>query len=108
ELACAQAIDSLREVRFWLRNVARHPASFRLPTATGFFYPDFVAELEDGRLLVVEYKGDLTAELADTDRKRAIGRKWEEVSRGKGLFILVERELDGRGPAEQLRRRIAR
>ena len=42
EFQCAQALDSLKEVRFWLRNVARHPASFWLPTATDKFYPDFV------------------------------------------------------------------
>ena len=57
EFQCAQAIDSLTDVEFWLRNVARHPKSFWLPTATDKFYPDFVARLKDGRLVVVEYKG---------------------------------------------------
>src|SRR3546814_646424 len=65
EFQCAQAIDSLPGLKFWLRNVASHPNSFWLPTATGKFYPDFVAELEDGRRLVVEYKG---AHIADSAR----------------------------------------
>ena len=49
EFRCAQAIDSLPGLRYWIRNVARDPASFSLPTATDRFYPDFVAQLEDGR-----------------------------------------------------------
>ena len=49
EVQCAQTIDSLPAVEYWIRNVARHPNSFYLPTATGKFYPDFVALLNDGR-----------------------------------------------------------
>ena len=56
EMQCAQALDRLPGLKYWIRNVARHPASFWLPTAAGRFYPDFVARLDDGRRLVVEYK----------------------------------------------------
>ena len=77
EFQCAQALDALPRLKYWVRNVARHPDSFWLPTATDKFYPDFVALLEDGRLLVVEYKG---AHIADTlgycreaDRWQALG-----------------------------------
>ena len=31
EVRCAQALDSLPGVKYWIRNVARHPASFWLP-----------------------------------------------------------------------------
>ena len=50
-------LDSLSGVKYWVRNVSRHPDSFWLPTATDRFHPDFVALLNDGRYLVVEYKG---------------------------------------------------
>lgn len=102
EFQCAQAIDSLPGLRFWLRNVARHPNSFWLPTVTDKFYPDFVAQLDDGRLLVVEYKGGLTAEGSDTEEKRTVGRLWEEKSHGSGLFIIVEKSVDGRDMRSQL------
>ena len=60
EFACAQAIDSNVQVKFWIRNlVNREQASFRFPFASGYFYPDFVVELQDGSLLVVEYKGKM-------------------------------------------------
>ena len=48
EMQCAEILDSLADVKYWLRNVARHSQSFCLPTATDKFYPDFVAQLEDG------------------------------------------------------------
>lgn len=106
EFQCAQAIDSLSAVKYWVRNVARHPNSFWLPTATDKFYPDFVAMLTDGRLLVVEYKGGLTAEGADTDEKRTIGALWERQSGGKGLFVVVEKLVDERDMRSQLAKKV--
>jgi type III restriction enzyme len=40
-----------------VRNVERKPTSFSLPTSRQRFYPDFVCQLNDERILVVEYKG---------------------------------------------------
>ena len=102
EVRCAQALDSLPSVKYWIRNVARHPESFWLPTATDKFYPDFAAMLNDGRLLVVEYKGAHIADGADTAEKRTIGELWQRQSEGKGLFIVVERLLNGRNVYQQL------
>ena len=107
EFQCAQALDSLSEARFWLRNVARHPASFWLPTASDKFYPDFVAQLEDGRLLVVEYKGVRDIKSDDTREKRTIGELWERRSEGAGLFIVVEKSKDGKDMRAQLAEKIA-
>lgn len=102
EFQCAQAIDSVPGLKFWIRNVARHPNSFWLPTATDKFYPDFVAQLEDGRLLVVEYKGAHIADGPDTTEKRTIGQLWEKKSGGKGLFIIVEKTADGKDMRAQM------
>ncbi len=106
EFKCAQLIDSLPGLKFWIRNVARHPNSFWLPTATDKFYPDFVAQLDDGRLLVVEYKGAHLADNADTGEKRTIGKLWEEKSGGRGLFLVVEKEVDGTDMRDQLLEKI--
>jgi type III restriction enzyme len=102
EFQCAQAVDSLPGLKFWIRNVARHPNSFWLPTATDKFYPDFVAQLEDGRLLVVEYKGAHIADGPDTAEKRTIGQLWERKSGAKGLFVVVEKTIDGRDMRAQM------
>jgi type III restriction enzyme len=108
EFQCAQAIDSLSEVKFWLRNVARHSESFWLPTATDKFYPDFVARLNDGRTMVIEYKGALLAGsgVDDTNEKRAIGRLWEQSNAAKGLFVMVEKQLGDRDMRGQLQDKI--
>src|SRR3989339_137891 len=88
EFDCAVLIDSLPEVKHWVRNISRNPEfSFWLPTSTDRFYPDFVAELKDGRLLVIEYKGAHIEDSADTLEKNNIGLLWEEKSKGKGLFL---------------------
>ncbi len=102
EIQCAQILDNLPQVKFWVRNVARHRASFWLPTATDKFYPDFVAQLEDGRLLVVEYKGAHIADSSDTAEKRAIGELWQRTSHGKGVFVVIERSVNGRDMRRQL------
>ena len=105
EVQCAQALDSLPGVQYWTRNVARHPESFWLPTATDKFYPDFVAVLDNGRLLVVEYKGAHIAEGSDTAEKRAIGELWQRKSGGKGLFSVVEKSVGGKDARQQLMER---
>lgn len=108
EFQCAQALDSLPQIKFWIRNVARHPRSFWLPTASDKFYPDFVAQLNDGRFFVVEYKGTLLAGAGvdDTNEKRAIGRLWE-IRSGKGVFLVVERVIDGRDMRTQMLDKVA-
>jgi type III restriction enzyme len=86
EFKCAQFIDSLPQVRFWFRNLARRESSFRLLTVDGWFYPDFVCQLTDGRAMVVEYKG---AHLfTDAANKRAVGSVWESRSNGRCLFVM--------------------
>ena len=107
EVQCAQALDSLSGVKYWVRNVSRHPDSFWLPTATDKFYPDFVALLNDGRYLVVEYKGAHIVEGSDTAEKRTVGELWERRSDGKGMFLVVERQRDGLDMRGQLVARIS-
>jgi type III restriction enzyme len=105
EFECARAIDNLAEVRHWVRNIEQQERfSFWLPTATDYFYPDFVAELMDGRLLVVEYKGESYASNDDSREKRAVGAAWQRASGGRGLFVMIERQLDGLDMMAQLRR----
>ena len=89
-----------------VRNVSKHPDAFWLPRAESRFYPDFVGELTDGRLLVVEYKGAHLATGDDTKEKVAVGLKWEEAMRGQGVFILAEKSLGGRSPRDQMLERL--
>jgi type III restriction enzyme len=90
EFECAMAIDTLPQVKHWIRNlVNRDHGSFWLPLAHGKFYPDFIVELEDGRMLVVEYKGAHLADGSDTAAKQAVGELWAKNSNGKCLFLMA-------------------
>jgi type III restriction enzyme len=92
EAACAVFIDSLPEVKYWVRNLTRDDFAFWLQTSSDKFYPDFVALLTDGRYLVVEYKGAQYMDTRDTKEKRAIGELWEARSGGLCIFRLVGRD----------------
>jgi len=110
ETACAIAIDQLEEVEFWVRNLERRgAASFSLPTSTDAFYPDFVAFLADGRVLVVEYKGAVYYTNDDSREKRDIGGVWANASEGRCRFLMATAPgaAGGRTVEQQLRDAIA-
>ena len=93
EFECAKAIDSHPSVKHWIRNlVDRDDASFSLPLAGRNFYPDFIVELEDGRNLVVEYKGEVYKTNDDSKEKNSIGELWASKSNGKCLFLMAAEE----------------
>ena len=106
ELDCAKDIDQCDEVRTWVRNLVHESWAFRLPLANGkFFYPDFVALLNDGRVLVIEYKGAIYVDAAQ--EKKNIGERWEEKSNNKALFLMaVKRDEKGRSVYKQIEDKI--
>ncbi len=90
EFACAVAIDNCDAVKHWVRNIVRGEHAYWLPTSTDRFYPDFVAELKDRRLLVVEYKGADRMTNDDTKEKKNIGARLQEVSGGQVIFWMAD------------------
>ena len=110
ETELAVVLDALPEVEVWLRNLERHSHSFRLPCpakGNDWFYPDFLARLHDGRVLVMEYKG---GHIEDGDKaKRQIGLAWQRAMQGQGLFLWIgdsEETAQGRGIAQQILARL--
>lgn len=88
EFKCAQFLDARPEVKFWVRNLVRKPSSFRLQTSTDWFYPDFICQLIDERVLAVEYKGKDRYTADDAEEKRVIGAVWASRSDGRCLFAM--------------------
>jgi type III restriction enzyme len=70
------------------------------------FYPDFVAELTDGRILVLEHKGKVYATNDDSKEKCNVGDLWEEKSDGKALFLMTVIEKGKAGLLEQIAAKI--
>ncbi|WP_412179665.1 hypothetical protein [Variovorax paradoxus] len=89
EFECAKQLDLLPQVKPWTRNLAQRPdTSFWLQISTGRCYPDFVAQLHDGRTLVIECKGELE-KAEDAQEKKNLGQLCADKSAGRGLFLLV-------------------
>jgi len=89
EFDCAIYLDRHSAIKCWVRNTVRQPNSFWLQTSSDKFYPDFVALLSDGRVLVVEYKGAFLASADDAKEKKLIGELWADRSDGKCLFLMI-------------------
>ena len=92
EFECAKAIDMSRHVRHWIRNVDRQRNAYALPLSAGKnFYPDFVVELDNGKTLIVEYKGAFLLN-KEAEDKRRVGEKLQKASEGKCFFAMPTRE----------------
>jgi len=90
EAECAKQFDDHPNVVRWIRNLDREAAGgFNLPLSPGRFFPDFIVELADGRIAIVEYKGAHLASDPHEILKRDIGELWARQSGGKAVFVRV-------------------
>ncbi|MCC6239365.1 MAG: DEAD/DEAH box helicase family protein [Phycisphaerales bacterium] len=90
ESQCAKRINDYPNVKRWVRNLTHESAGgFSLPLSPGRFFPDFIAELQDGRIAIVEYKGPHLAQGEKELHKEAVGKLWEARSAGKCVFVRV-------------------
>jgi type III restriction enzyme len=88
EFECAQYIDSLEDIQYWIRNLPRKDGSFWLQTSTDKFYPDFICLLKNGKYMAIEYKGWDRFNDDDSKEKRTLGEVWEARSNGECLFVM--------------------
>ncbi len=89
ESHCAKKLDDHANVKRWIRNLESESAGgYSLPLSPGRFFPDFLAELNDGRLAIVEYKGDRD-KLPEEQHKKAVGELWAARSAGTCVFAWV-------------------
>lgn len=90
----AFALDKNPLIDFWVRNLEKNiDHAFWLPTSTDKFYPDFIAQLKDGRHLAVEYKGEHLLTNEDTKEKNNVGNLWAKKS--GNIFLLASAGLSG-------------
>lgn len=103
EMLCALAIDGHPRVRRWVRNLDSEPAhAFWLPTSFGRFYPDFVIALDDGRVLVAEYKGEHLRTAPREIEKAQVGQVWAASSGGRAIFTMLYKHERGMNVTQQL------
>jgi len=78
-----------------VRNLEQEPFGFCFTTSKGRFFPDFIAELEDGRIAVIEYKGGHLRSDPYEIEKRKVGELWAASSCEKCVFRFVYLEDGG-------------
>lgn len=101
EVECARVIDGLDAVETWVRNGVTAPDNYSIPVGGGNFYPDMVAKLKDGRLLIIEPKGRVDE--GDIEKEK-VGLRFAQASEGKVLFAMVrQNDPHGRDAMTQIR-----
>ncbi|MDR1962451.1 MAG: DEAD/DEAH box helicase family protein [Planctomycetaceae bacterium] len=91
EKFCAEKIETHRNVKRWLRNLdpTIGLGGFSLPVLNKTFYPDFIAELNDDRIAIIEYKGGDRKDNPKELDKKWIGENWASHSGGSCVFVWV-------------------
>jgi type III restriction enzyme len=91
EQRAAERLDRHPRVARWVRNPAGDHG-FALPrrplAGNRWFHPDLIAELTDGRLLLVEVKGAHLAGTPDTQDKIDAASRWAALT-GHGFVLVV-------------------
>ena len=90
EAECAGHIDRHPNVARWIRNTEHATqGGFWLPKSPGRFFPDFIVELKDGRIVLVEYKMGKMASDPEEQHKKAVGELWARRSQGRCRFAWI-------------------
>jgi type III restriction enzyme len=94
ETECAQNIDINNNVEFWVRNLERQEYNaFWLQTSTDKFYPDFIVKLNNGKIVVIEYKGEHLYGSEDSIEKRTIGNYWALLTNNTVALLCSKVEI---------------
>jgi type III restriction enzyme len=98
ELAVARILDALPEVDTWVRNLDRdRNAAFWLPYPEDqAFFPDFIAHLKNGKVLVLEVKGEFL-ENTESQDKRKVLELWGSTTGGLAKWVSAPDQTQGSG-----------
>ena len=91
EKIVASKMDSLDNVRWWLRNIER--SGFYLQGyRKGRFFPDFIIKTNNNNYCIVEYKGEYLLGTPDTEYEERIGKIWQNVAPKNYFFRLIGKD----------------
>ncbi len=82
-------LDTLPNIKFWVRNREKIDPFYIQGWKKGKFYPDFIAVTETGNIVALEWKGEDRVSNEDTKYKEEIAKVWQELGNGKLNFFLV-------------------
>lgn len=82
-------LDTLPNVKYWVRSREKTDPFYIQGWKRGKFYPDFVAVTKKGSIIALEWKGADRVSNEDTAYKVKIGEMWSKLGGGKLHFFLV-------------------
>jgi len=85
-------LDTLPNIRFWIRNREKKDPFYLQGWKPNKFYPDFIAVTEKGNILALEWKGEHLITNEDTTYKVELAKEWERLGNGKLHFFLVSND----------------
>jgi len=87
----AGKIDSLGNVRWWLRNIERN-GFYLQGYHKGRFFPDFIAKTNKNNYCVIEYKGEYLLGTSSTEYEKKIGEIWQNLAPKNYFFRLIGKD----------------
>ncbi|MGC8675871.1 DEAD/DEAH box helicase [Fervidicoccus sp.] len=85
-------LDTLPNIKFWIRNRAKKDPFYLQGWHPDKFYPDFIAVTEKGNVLALEWKGEHLISNEDTTYKAELAEEWGKLGNGKLHFFLVSND----------------
>lgn len=82
-------LDTLPNIKFWVRNREKIDPFYIQGWKKGKFYPDFIAVTNRDNIIALEWKGEDRVSNEDTKYKEEIAKVWEDLGNGKLHFFLV-------------------
>lgn len=82
-------LDTLPNIKYWVRNREKLDPFYIQGWKKNKFYPDFIAVTNKGVVCALEWKGEDRISNDDTEYKVQIGELWEKLGGGKTKFYLV-------------------
>ena len=82
-------LDSLPNIKFWIRNREKKDPFYLQGWKRNKFYPDFIAVTNKGAVLALEWKGEDRVGNEDTEYKESVAKVWEKLGKGNLHFFLV-------------------
>lgn len=85
-------LDTLSNIKFWVRNREKIDPFYIQGWKKGKFYPDFIAVTDTGNIIALEWKGEDRISNEDTQYKEQIASIWQKLGNGKLHFFLVHNQ----------------
>jgi len=81
-------LDTLANIKYWVRSREKVDPFFIQGWKKGKFYPDFVAVTKKGAIIALEWKGGDRVSNEDTAYKIEIGELWAKLGKDQHFFLV--------------------